>query len=349
MKASIWLALVWMVSGWAGAAELSDVYTVMVPVKSQSASEQKAAIVEGFYKVLVRASGQPQPESNEYLREQESKASAFLQQYTYERTADDRTYPWRLKLVFDPKAIQRLLADAGLPVWSSTRPLGMIWLAVSREGSREIVAESSPFGLEMKHLARERALPLLLPLMDIEDTAAVEVTDVWGRFLSPVLTASMRYGADVVIVGRLYPRAGLWQLEATWVLERQKLPVTVAGKDPAEAVDRLLAEVARQLAARYGVLAKGGSDDMVIAVSGVNSLFAMASLETYLESLLPVRGVDVVSLDADRVRLRIRLASTAASVLESIRLDQRLQPLPVEPSFGEQRTEYRFQWLGDNR
>ena len=48
-------------------------------------------------------------------------------------------------------------------------------------------------------------LPVSLPLMDLDDNMAVTATDVWGRFADPVLKASQRYGAEMVVLGKLSP------------------------------------------------------------------------------------------------------------------------------------------------
>ena len=42
---------------------------------------------------------------------------------------------------------------------------------------------------------------------------AVNATDVWGRFADPVLKASQRYGAEMVVLGKLSPEGEAWSID----------------------------------------------------------------------------------------------------------------------------------------
>lgn len=56
-------------------------------------------------------------------------------------------------------------------------------------------------------------LPVSIPLMDLDDNMAVNATDVWGRFADPILKASQRYGAEMVVLGKLTPEGDKWSID----------------------------------------------------------------------------------------------------------------------------------------
>ena len=58
--------------------------------------------------------------------------------------------------------------------------------------------------MQLKQTAKERGVPLSLPLMDLTDNVNISTYDVWGRFVEPLRKASTRYGVDNIIGARVY-------------------------------------------------------------------------------------------------------------------------------------------------
>jgi uncharacterized protein len=81
----------------------------------------------------------------------------------------------------------------------------LAWVVVEDDaGERRCSAGSEhPVADGLRERARERGLPLQLPLMDLDDQLAVDPAAVWGRLSQTLQPASERYGADIVLVGRL--------------------------------------------------------------------------------------------------------------------------------------------------
>ena len=101
-----------------------------------------------------------------------------------------------LAVQFDANAVQRLLQDAAVPMWSGSRPVTLMWLAYEQDYNRQVVATSTPMDQPVKHNLMQqmhrRGLPVVLPLMDLEDEMRVSASDIWGRFPEPVINASSR-------------------------------------------------------------------------------------------------------------------------------------------------------------
>jgi len=83
-------------------AEQVDIYTINVPVKSQSPYFRNLAMREGLSEVLIRASGSEDVLSNEYIRTSLVKANAFVQQFAFQKApnsiANAKKTPWILHL-----------------------------------------------------------------------------------------------------------------------------------------------------------------------------------------------------------------------------------------------------------
>ncbi len=83
---------------------------------------------------------------------------------------------------------------------------------------RRILPDQSSDGwaAALRTQAQAMGLPVSIPLMDLDDNMAVNATDVWGRFADPILKASQRYGAEMVVLGKLTPdgkEEGKWSID----------------------------------------------------------------------------------------------------------------------------------------
>lgn len=100
-----------------------------------------------------------------------------------------------------------MIRDAGLPVWGQRRPDTLLWLATEDEnGNRQIIDDGAkgPVSSRLRELAVERGVPVVFPLMDLDDSVNISVFDVWGRFARTLQTASVRYQPDYIVGARLY-------------------------------------------------------------------------------------------------------------------------------------------------
>ncbi len=322
--------LLLLVSSLSFSAEQVDIYTVEVPIKSQSKYFRNLAMRQGLSEVLVRASGSDDVLSNEYIRSNLPKASAFVQQFAFQKpTNRSSELPWVLRLNFDEIVIQKLLSDADLPVWSSTRPVVLLWIAEKNNQGRQIVkANTNTAKLFLKE-AKRRAIPLQVPVMDNEDSRIVDFTDIWGRFSSPIERASKRYQSNVIVFGRIYPEGNKWLSDWQMILEGERSGWRSKSDTQELASKKLLAQIGRRLCAKYCVMSSQiSSNELLLRISDLDTVVAAASVEKYLLSLLPVRDINLLELEGNQALFKLRLVSREQAVLEAIALDSALSPLP---------------------
>jgi hypothetical protein len=332
------------------AAEQVDIYTIEVPVKSQSQYFRNLAMREGLSEVLVRASGSDDVLANDYIRTNLTKANAFVQQFAFQKS-DPRAninitdYPWTLRLVFQDMVIQKLLSDAGLPVWSSTRPVVLIWLAEENSQGRKIVELDSETAQIFLTESTRRAIPIQFPLMDSQDSSIVDFTDVWGRFSSPIQTASKRYQSKVIIFGRIYPDQGKWHADWQMLLENERSGWRSNADTIEQVSQQLFTELGRKLCEKYCLMSTNiVGNELLIRVSDLNNLIAAAGVEKYLMSLLPVRDVNLIELSGNQALFKLRLVSREQAVLEAIALDSALSALPNPPENSLEKRVYNYRW-----
>lgn len=326
-------------------AEVSGLYEAEVLVYSQKRSERARAMAAALAEVLVKVSGRSTVAQRNDVAQAISRPASLLQQYRYRALPDEMreqelaslepaaragAEPQTLYFRFDKNAVDKVLHDHGLPVWGSTRPATLAWVAVQDESERYLVGSTStePVRQLLEQEARRRGLALLLPLMDLEDQMALRFGDVWGGFRDPILHASTRYQSESVLVGRLFrPLGGEWQAQWTLLEGGQIQSWGGEGALPAEVIDEGVAGAVKVLAARYAPVSADQSVGLLpLTVTEVRNLSDYARVARYLQSLQQVEQVQVLRVEADRITFELDAKGGAEGVAQLIALGNVLAP-----------------------
>jgi hypothetical protein len=125
-------------------------YEAIVPLKGTTEADRAAGMVEALRAVAVKASGRREAADDPVIAT--AKPANYVQRYS---TTSDRM----LKVGFDGRATERLLQQAGLPLWPAERPVTVV---------------DAPVGdpAEAEAAARWRGLPISLSAVDAAAPAA---------------------------------------------------------------------------------------------------------------------------------------------------------------------------------
>ena len=330
-----------LAAGLASAAEVAGLYEAEVPVSGQQRTERERALRTALLQVLVKVSGGRAVTQDPGVAKALQSPSQYVQQYRYRTVygasrASREVRPGRvLWAQFDRDAVNRLLRERELPIWGKARPAILVWLAVERDGRRVLVgsddASTIPSALESRAVAR--GLPLLIPLLDLEDQSRLRVTDVWGEFTDSIVASSQRYQSDVILVARAYQLLpGLW--EARWRLLMGHRTVTWSTQSDVldivldEGIDRAADVLAEEFARiREG----GGSGSMELVVTDINTLGDYARALHYLRALDMVESVRTTRMQPGEARFSLKSSAGKEAVGEAISLGRTLSPMDSLP------------------
>ena len=298
-----------------------DLHTVRVPVEEQGNLDP--ALARAMREMLVMATGLRRPETFPGVEEALANPEGFVQQYLFESDPE-----FGLTVRFDEGAVARLVERLRLGWWSRVRPLVVVWLVVEDERGRKSYLDSaSPEAAAAVAAADERGLPLLFPLLDIEDRVALPAFTAWGGFPEPIRRASDRYAADAVLVGRAYRgESGRWQ--ARWSLlgdAADDFGTTGEGLETAAAEG--VHQVADRFAARFARRGEAAAPAPApITVAGVERLEDYARVLRYLASIDIVESLQVARVEPSRVRLVLRVRGGRPALAELIAFGRTLVP-----------------------
>lgn len=321
------LLMGWLLVASATAVELTNLFDSQVKVADQSDKARAVGEREALAEVLVRVSGSAAVLDNPVIKEQLARASEFVIQFSYGEAVDGQL---PLQLRFDPARIDRLLRQANEPQWGPRRPQLLLWWVHESGAGRQVVSEGAAPEVwqALSAASVRRGVPLLLPLMDLDDSMAVTTADLWGQFLQPVLAASQRYRPDMVVIAKSYASGGSNRLD--WSLYPAAADATAKAQSSgsfsysAAAPVELLDQLAEKLAAIYAVRASSGGsgETLTLILTDVASVADLAVAQRQLASLSAVSRVDVAALRGREVEFRLHLLGNEQDVLRALSLDR---------------------------
>jgi len=334
------------------AEPVSRLYEADVPIASQDDAARAAAVAAGFRTVMLKVAGASRALENPAVAAALGRANNYLSQYYFTQIR----YPPRdavstppptlaLHVVFDPKQVNAILRGAGEAVLPANRPATLLWLAVedgSGSGPRLVsrTVDTTIADWLSFHGAR-RAMPLLFPQMDLEDTTAVAPEQVWALDVLAPKQAAARYGVASVLVGKLVRGGdGVWLGEWRQLIGEEDL----AGQGRATDIDALSAQlvdfVADAVAARYGVqTGLHESEQLRLRVDGLDRFGSYRQLTALLAAMSSVRSARLVLVDRDTFFFDIVTGSGFESLAKELSL---LKQLHSEGAEGE----LRYRWVG---
>ncbi|WP_172806806.1 DUF2066 domain-containing protein [Endozoicomonas arenosclerae] len=323
---------------------MPELYRVGVPVSNQGTEERGKAMSRALSEVLVKVTGQRSTLNNSGIKTSLKKAAGLVQSFSYERRDSESGQQLLLQVRFDEAAVNRLLRENGLGIWDSNRPDTIVWLAIEKQGRRQILREltESPLVSDLKRVMVSRSLPLTFPLMDFEDSTNISEVDVWGLFSDKLGQASARYGSEAVLAGRLSEDRGRYNGRIVLLFRNQRFDATVTDLS-AEGLALAVADlVGNTLSRHYAVRSGGSSVNPVLEVDGVASTRDYAGVVNYLKGLTAVRDVTVVKVSGNKIKLELAIDGTLNQLSDAIALGRNLRATGED----ELSQTLKYRWLG---
>ena len=327
---------------------VENLYMAEVPVLGEDERQLARGAQTGLLQVLVRVSGTREVEDSPLIASSLRKPEVYYYQYSYESTdktfqIGDEVVPARLlRIHFEPSAVAKLLRRAGFPVWGSNRPGVLLWIAVSDADGRRILSENEENEITktLQDQARLRGLPLLFPLLDLEDSASLSTAEVWGAFLGRIADASSRYKPESILTGRIQKDSvGRWSARWSYQIDQNWLVADSMSFRADELIRSIVDRLANELADRYAI--DSSRSQVTIRIESINDLEDYASVSNYLESLGPVLNSFIVRVKGSEVEFKLNTEGQNEQLIEIIQLDEKMLLLNAD----ENMDVLHYRWM----
>jgi hypothetical protein len=312
----------------AAARDVGGLYTARVPVADRSAAELARGTREALGEVLVKLTGNrdaPRGAAAAAL----AQASKLLLKYAYATTPGDQ----ELELVaeFDEVALQAELRALAVSTWGKERPDTLAWLVVDEDGRREVASSDEP-GLRGEALQRgaaRRGIPVLLPIMDIEEAQHIGAAGDWDAIATTALALSARYGTPAALVGYLRPSApGFWVADWRLQIGTETYSWREEGDLAELMVDDGVDALADTLAGRFANPAgTAGPQTFDVAIEDVRTAEDYARVMSYLGGLDAVSSLFVRRVSNAALRVEVAARGGSVALTQAIGFGRVLAPV----------------------
>jgi hypothetical protein len=305
-----------------GAVEVASLYSAQVPFDQEERDPRALAYRAALVEVLLRVSGSELGSDPEMIELLFPNPTSYVVQF---RPGADDT----LWVSFDGDAIEQVLRQSGQTVWGSDRPLTLIWLAVDwGQGKREIIGaddaqrrRAEARSIDRNRLLRERVLelaerrglPIVFPLLDTTDLQSVSFSDIWGGFDDALLSASERYEAHSILVGRIRPESSQRNRWSYYFGDELR---TWNGEP--EFVVGLVADL---LGEEFAISGNAPVESIDLTVAGIATVEAYGAVQKLLSEVNVIESYSIAQVEGDRIRYRVEALGGTERLSRALRFN----------------------------
>jgi hypothetical protein len=287
-------------------AQIENLREASAPVASQSDEDRATAFATALEQVVVGLTGREDAVSAARAAGVLENPERFVQQYRYQADESGQLY---VVARFDGAALREALARAGIPVWQPDRPPVLVWLAADTGAGRDVIGGDDALRQALQEAAGRYGVPLMFPLLDLQDQQRVSVSDVSGGFPAPIVEASRRYGTPVVLIGSLRRDGSLVRGRWTLLIDGRGDGWQGVAGSRQELIQQAMAELAQRLRDDYTVLATADSgEELRLWVAGIDDLAGYTRAERVLRGVPGVEDVSAEEIVGGRVHFRLELS-----------------------------------------
>lgn len=277
-----------------------------------------------------------------------SDVSDDVSALSVEEAASEPVKILRLQLVFQAEAIKTLLRQAGAPFWQANRPGVLVWLVEQQANDRVLVnaANAPHFYRVLNRRAEARGIPLIQPLLDLEEASQINADDVWALSVPIINKASERYDNGAVLVGKLsqvYDKS--WFGQWTLLYRGERKIEYFRGSDLSKYFGLGTDMVADRLAADYAVVtSQQQGRGLTIKFSGVKGHNDYVALSEYLRQVPALKSIQLSHIDGEFCYFSLDATHDINKVRALIELNKRILPSNNEDAIMAPGNRLEYYW-----
>jgi hypothetical protein len=313
---------------------VEDLFTVELPVADQTTSLRLESFSEAFQRVIVKASGSDDALRSPAFKRPIESSARYVKQFRYINRSlpDDEEFDGGrlfLQIDFDQQSIESLLRDNNFPIWGRERPSSLLVISYDVNENIKVVSDdSTPELIELlDQAASQHAVPVLFPLMDLQDIALVGISDIVSREYDSIETLAGRYSPDALLVGQVVGRSGKgWHgdWEVRFADQIFKWQFEASSKEAV--IDQVIKHLARILALEYALEDhRRVEQSLLLSVSSMNGIRNLIAVAEYLKSLNVVDSVRVATITKDVITYRLKLRNEVSDLQRLIEFGEVLE------------------------
>jgi len=300
--------------------EVKDLYEIELPVQSDKATFNQSKLTElAFREVLIRVSGSEKILNIGAITQALKELDKYVSKVSFkQKSLTERS----MRVKFNESLIKQLLISIEHPAWDKTRPLILVWLVINREDGPHWVGSDSEEVLakDLEKILNQRAIPFLLPMLDLTDTAQVTEQDVLTDTTALIEQASQRYNPDLILMGHLSNNAAGWRGHWSLLKTGEKASWENTGKELSDLLNASVESLAAKLVGREFALDKPDETihTLTISISGIEDAEQYVKVFDHLKSLPSVVDVEVAQVMPEKTIFNLKISVNNDVIVKAI-------------------------------
>ena len=311
------------------AVEVSKLDEADVPVSSRAVPERNSALKTALEKVIIKNTGTARSLDNAVIQSQLANPDALLSQFGY----FEQNGQLLLKANFEHRRIITLLRQAQLPVWGIQRPLTLFWVAMPSEGDTILLSDSSTLAERQAFntFSDERGIPVMLPILDLDELMGINPNDVKGMFADIVASVSGRYQADFLALVAIDPagnqvryRLNLYSKTTIDSLTPPLFSFNGTAENSAQAITAMMAALGDYYFTKYAIADSGEQVGASVTFVNIDKMAQLVEVEKYLKQLSAVKNATLSRIQGNTVTFSLDLFGSQTDFERLLSLEPRI-------------------------
>jgi len=329
------------------AVEVQGLFEAEVITQSQSLKDRNKAIKDAlaivFGKIMAGENIFDDPTVKMALED----APRYTTRYRYSLipSNSDENSARLMRVEFDQNALLELLRASKLGIWNEVRDETLIWLVVEKNGKKQIFDEQlmPDIANALTKAAKRKGIPLLFPLMDLEESQKITIPDILGAYSDKLLEVSKRYATPAILVGRLKKYKKCWKTE--WALyfnndiKQWNSECVTLDEAILSGMEGTYDKLSKFYAVKPDTLE---IDTVILKVSGVKNMTDMSKITDYLNSLPMTESVNWLKVKSGINYYKVKTSGSRRAFIDAVGLGRILDPLDPEDLQEENELKYRL-------
>ena len=320
-------------SGPSISVEVKGLFEAEVITKSQSHVDRNKAIRDALVIVLEKIMAGEGVLDNPTIQAALNDATRFTTQYQYSLApsgVDNDSSTRIMRVKFDQDTLIDLIRLSNLGVWSEMRDETLLWLVVDEDSKRKIFNEEQmpEIANALSKAAKRKGLPLLYPLMDLEERQQISVNDILSAYSERLYEVSERYGAAAMLIGRIDKNKKCWKSEWAFYFDHEVKQWTEQCSPLDQAILSGIQGAYNRLSIYYAVKPERLElGTVILKVSGIKGMTALSRVTNYLSALPMTKAVNWLKVESDVNYYKVKTSGSRRSFENAVGLGRVLDPL----------------------
>ena len=333
------------------AIEVQGLFEAEVITQSQSPKDRNKAIKDALAIVLGKIMAGENIIDDPVVKMALEDAPRYTTRYRYSlipSNSDDNSARL-MRVEFDQNALLELVRSSKLGIWNEVRDETLIWLVVEKNGKKNIFNEElmPDIASALSKATKRKGLPLLFPLMDLEESQKITIPDILGAYSDKLLEVSKRYATPSILVGRVKKYKKCWKSE--WALyfnndiKQWNSECVTLDEAILSGMEGTYDKLSKFYAVKPDILE---IDTVILKVSGVKNMTDMSRITDYLNSLPMTESVNWLKVKSGINYYKVKTSGSRRAFIDAVGLGRILDPL--DPEDLQEDNELKYRLLPDN-